>query len=292
MRKIAIVGANGQLGTDLVKSLSIQSDKFELIPLTHKDIEVADHAKTREILTEMKPEVVINTSAFHRVDDCEELVEKTFQINAFAVRNLAQVCYDIDAVLIYISTDYVFGGDINRRIPYVETDRPMPLGVYGNSKLAGEHFIQVSCRKYFILRSSGLYGVAGSSGKGGNFVERMLQLAQEGEPIRLVNDQVLTPTFTKDLAEKIGNLVQTDAYGLYHATSAGACSWYEFTVKIFEVTGIKANLQPTNSADFKTKAKRPPYSVLDNANLRKQGFADFRPWKDALAEYLEMRKAR
>jgi dTDP-4-dehydrorhamnose reductase len=184
-----------------------------------------------------------------------------------------------------MSTDYVFGGE--KRAPYTEDDAPNPLNVYGVSKLAGEYFVRALCPKHFIVRTSGLYGVAGSSGKGGNFVETMIRLAKEGKPIRVVTDQVLTPTYTRDLAHKIKELLQTEAYGVYHITNSGQCSWYEFAAKIFELLSLKPDFGPTTSAEFGAKAKRPAYSVLAHGRLAQLGLDDLRSWPEALAAYLE-----
>lgn len=277
---IVIIGASGQLGSDLMRRLAGE----EVVPLTHRDLDVCDHGATRAALERLKPTVVINTAAYHRVDECEDNVERSFQVNGYAVRNLAEVCRDLNAVLVHLSTDYVFGGE--RHLPYGEEDRPMPLNVYGVSKLAGEHLLQATWDRHFIVRSSGLYGTAGASGKGGNFVETMVRLARDGRPIRVVDDQVLTPTFTEDLARKIGELIQTEAYGLYHVTNGGECSWYEFARTIFELLNLKPNLAATTTAAFGARARRPSYSVLRHSRLSALGLDDLRPWRDALREYL------
>lgn len=278
--RVAVIGANGQLGTDLVKTLS----DWDLIPLIHQDLDICDFVYTRKVLEDAKPRIVINTAAFNRVDDCEGEPSRAFWVNAFAVRKLAQVCAELGCILVHISTDYVFGGE--KRSPYTEDDAPNPLNVYGVSKLAGEHFVRHTCPKHFIIRTSGLYGVAGSSGKGGNFVETIVHLAKEGKPIRVVTDQVLTPTYTKDLADKIKELLQTEAYGLYHITNSGQCSWYEFAGKIFELLEMKPDFGPTTSAEFGAKARRPAYSVLAHEKLKRLGLDDLRPWPEALYAYL------
>jgi dTDP-4-dehydrorhamnose reductase len=279
--KVMVIGANGQLGSDLVKVFS----EWQVIPIKHMDFDICDHAMTHTRITEVKPDVVINTAAFHRVDDCEDRPEKAFAVNTVAVRHLAQVCAAVRCTLVHVSTDYVFGSD--QRAPYTENDVPSPLNVYGVSKLAGEYFVRTLCPKHFIARTTGLYGLAGSSGKGGNFVELMIRLAKEGKPIKVVHDQVLTPTSTKDLALKIKDLVQTEAYGLYHLTNSSGCSWYEFAAKIFQLTGLHPNFEPTTSAAFPTKARRPSFSVLAHTQLPKAGLADMRPWPEALADYLQ-----
>jgi dTDP-4-dehydrorhamnose reductase len=279
--RLVITGAQGQLASDLVKALST----WDLVPLTHADLDICDFVYTRHVLTKVKPHVVINTAAFHRVDECEDDPSKAFWVNAFAVRKLAQVCAELNCTLVHISTDYVFGGE--KHTPYTEDDAPNPLNVYGVSKLAGEYFVRHICPKHFIIRTSGLYGVAGSSGKGGNFVETMIRLAKEGKPIRVVTDQVLTPTYTRDLAQKLKELLQTEAYGLYHITNSGQCSWYEFASKIFELLGMKPDFGPTTSAEFGAKAKRPAYSVLAHERLKQVGLDDLRPWPEALEAYLK-----
>jgi dTDP-4-dehydrorhamnose reductase len=186
-----------------------------------------------------------------------------------------------------MSTDYVFRGE--KKDPYVEDDLLRPLNVYGVSKLAGEYFVQNICQKYFIVRTSGLYGLAGSRGKRGNFVELMLRLAQEGKEIRVVDDQVLTPTYTMDLARKIKELIAMEQFGLYHITNNGQCSWYEFAKEIFEASHLQANLHKTTTREFGARARRPDYSVLRNRALEKIGMDDLRTWKEALRAYLAAR---
>lgn len=282
--KVAVLGANGQLGHDLIQALAA----WDCIPLTHADLDICDFTSTRKRLADVKPDIVINTAAFHRVDDCEEQPEKSFQINTYAVRNLAGLCAELDCGLVHLSTDYVFGGEKNS--PYTEDDAPNPLNVYGVSKLAGEYFVRALCPKHFVVRTTGLYGVAGSSGKGGNFVETMVRMAREGKSIRVVDDQVLTPTYTKDLAHAIERLAQTDAYGLYHITSSGQCSWYEFAARIFELLGLTPDFGPATTAGYGLKALRPAYSALAHHRLKQLGCDDLRPWSEALDAYLKEKR--
>lgn len=278
--RVLIIGGRGQLGTDLVRVLS----DWDVTATTSAELDVCDFAGTRRKLLDLRPELVINTSAFHRVDDCEDEAERAFLVNVHAVRNLAKACAEIDSVLTHFSTDYVFAGDLYR--PYTEDDMPGPQSVYGGSKLAGEHMVRAYCPRHYVVRTCGLYGVAGASGKGGNFVETMLRLAHAGKPIRVVSDQVLTPTYTFDLAMKVNELVRTDAFGLYHMTSASSCSWYEFAGKVFELAGVQPDFGPTTSVAFAAKARRPAYSVLDNVRLRALGLRNMQPWQDALAAYM------
>jgi dTDP-4-dehydrorhamnose reductase len=283
--RVAVIGANGQLGADLVQVFA----DWDLVPLMHADIEICDFVHTRDVLGRIKPDVVINTAAFVRVDDCEDEVSKAFWVNAFAVRNLAQVCADLECTLVHISTDYVFDG--KKREPYTEEDLPNPINVYGASKLAGEHFVQAICEKHLIIRTSGLYGKAGSSGKGGNFVETMIRLAEAGKPIRVVKDQILGPTYTRDLAQAIRDLVQGGASGLYHVTNGGRCSWYEFAGTIFELLGMQPDVTPTMAADYMAKALRPAQSVLTHDRLLELGCSEPRTWREALRDYLKERVA-
>jgi dTDP-4-dehydrorhamnose reductase len=285
--KIVLIGANGQLGSDLVKVLRRAHD---LVPLVHADVEVTRPESLKVMMQTHRPELVMNMTAFHKVDVCEEQVEQTFAVNTLGAHNLALACGAHGTALLHMSTDYVFGGDKAHCAPYVETDTPAPINAYGISKLAGEYFIRYLLDRYFIVRVTGLYGVAGSSGKGGNFVELMLRLAQEGKPIKVVDDQRLTPTYTVDVARQIAALVETQHYGLYHATSQGDCTWHEFAAEIFRQSGLSPNLSKAKTGDFGEKATRPAYSVLENRALQAIGLDQMRPWQEALAAYLEERQ--
>ena len=284
--KVLITGANGQLGTDLCEVLR----DFELIPLTHKDIEISDMSSMKQAFSKYKPGIIINTAAYVRVDDCEDEKDKAFSVNALGARNVAVVAQELGARLVHLSTDYVFGGEAElRTTPYTEFDTPVPLSIYGKSKLAGENLVRHFCLRHFIVRASGLFGVAGSSGKGGNFIETMLRLSKERDELRVVDDQVFSPTYTKDLARKISQLMTTDYYGIFHITNRGACSWYEFTTEILKLAGLKTPVVPITSDQYPQKARRPRYSVLDNSHLRLLGMDDMRPWQEALEDYLVAR---
>jgi len=285
--KVLVTGANGQLGTDLCKVLQ----HFELIPLIYtdsqKDMEISDMSSVKGTLGKYKPDIIINTAAYVRVDDCETEQDEAFSVNALGARNVAVVAQELEARLVHISTDYVFGGGARRRAtPYTEFDTPIPLNVYGKSKLAGEDFVRHLCRKHFIVRTSGLFGVAGASGKGGNFVETMLKLARGRDGLRVVNDQVFSPTYTPDLAGKIAQLINTEYYGTFHITNKGYCSWYQFATEILRLAGLKTPLIPLTSDEYPQKAKRPRFSVLDNYHLRLLGMDDMRPWQEALRDYM------
>jgi dTDP-4-dehydrorhamnose reductase len=215
--------------------------------------------------------------------------EAAYGTNVLAVLNLARVANELDAVLLHVSTDYVFDGASS--VPYTERSEPFPLSVYGNSKLAGEYLVRSVARRYFLIRSCGLYGHAGSQGKGGNFVEAMLRKARLGERIQVVDDQIVTPTSTQDLASQIARLISTSHFGLFHATNEGSCSWYEFAQTIFELSGIRAEIAPVTTSAYRAPAARPPYSVLENSRLKELGLNGMRHWKEALADYLTKRAA-
>lgn len=283
--RVLIIGHLGQLGTDLKEAFADE----ELILKDQEDLLVQNAAQVDAVIEEHRPELILNCAAFHRVDDCEDQVELAFAVNVFGVRNLALAARRVDAVLVHFSTDYVFDGP--KRTPYVETDSPCPKSIYGLSKAAGEMILAATWPKHFICRLSGLYGYAGSREKGTNFVETMIRLAREGEPLRVVNDQVLTPTSTRDVAAAVRRLVTTDRYGLYHLTNTGECSWYEFACAIFEFAGLHVEVTPVSSAEYPTKAKRPHYSVLDNQRYRAVGFPDLPHWREALRRYVEGRAA-
>lgn len=284
-KKIALIGANGQLGSDIIKVFSKDS-AFKVFPLTHADIEITDSANFIKVLGKISPDIVINTAAYHKVDEVEDNPEKAFLVNSIAVKNLAQFCKNQNIVLVFVSSDYVFGLDSKRKAAYCETDTPGPVNVYGLSKLAGEYFIRYIAPKFVIVRSSGLFGKTGSSGKGGNFVETMIKLAKEGKPIKVVSDQVLAPTYSKDLAKQIGVIIKSEKLGFFHAASVGYCSWHEFAKEIFRLCGLKVNLKPVKSVQFSTPAKRPSYSVLENSNLKKFRLNTMRHWRRGLKDYL------
>jgi dTDP-4-dehydrorhamnose reductase len=285
--KVLLIGANGQLGSDLLNVLQAAGDA--VVPVTHAQLDVCSEERVAEVMAQAKPDVVISTAAYHRVEECEIRAALAFQVNGIGAMNLARACHRFGAVLVNFSTDYVFDGKKNGA--YEETDMPSPLSVYGASKVLGEHLVAAYADRYFVIRTCGLYGVAGSSGKGGNFVETMLKKAMAGDAIRVVDDQVLTPTYTADLAKATRQLILTGNYGLYHISSEGQCSWYDFTRYIFERAGLDAKLSPVNSSAFASPVKRPANSVLSKAKLRALGIS-IPSWKDALPRYLEERSRK
>lgn len=283
LTRVVVLGAPGQLGSDCVDAFAAD----DVVGLGHDDLDIADAAAVRATLERLRPDVVVNTAAFHNVPRCETTPEAAFAVNATAAWHLARTCTALGARLVHVSTDYVFDGA--KRAPYVETDAPAPLNVYGISKLAGEHAV-LAGGAHQVVRSSGLYGLRPCRAKGGNFVDTMFRVAAEKPEVRVVDDEVLTPTFTADLAAQIRVLALEGPPGLYHATAAGACSWYEFARAIFELGGLRTPLLPSTTDHTASGVRRPSYSVLDNAALARLGLDRMRPWRDALADYMQRRQ--
>jgi dTDP-4-dehydrorhamnose reductase len=282
--KIAVIGADGQLGTDVCEALDKNND--DVVRLTIEHIDVSDIDSVSRVLKEAAPGLVINTAAFHDLERCEDEPVKAFEVNALGAGNAARVCNEIDAVLMHISTDYVFDG--KKRAPYIETDLPMPLNVYANTKLAGEYFVEATAGKYYILRVSGIYGEAPCIGKKGmNFVKLMLKLSRERDEVRVVDNEILTPTSTKEISRQIVKIINSDVeYGLYHCTAEGGCSWYEFAREIFAVTKPNIKFNKAAPGEFAVKVNRPEYSVLENKRLKECGINIMRDWREGLREYL------
>ncbi len=283
--KILLIGALGQLGTDFRQILGAH----EVIPVDKEEIDICSAAQVNAMVDSLRPHVLLNCAAFNRVDEAEDTPQAAFAVNTFAVRNLAIAARNRDAVLVHFSSDYVFDGP--QRRPYVETDLPCPKSMYGVSKVSGEAMVQATWPKHFLIRTCGLYGYVGSRDKGTNFVESIIQRAAQGGPVRVVADQFCTPTSTMDLAAAVAGLIDTEAYGLYHLTSGGECSWHEFAQAILTTGGFPLEAQPLTSDQFPVKAPRPTYSVLDNRNFRASGFNDMRHWRESLADYMRGRPA-
>ena len=276
--RISLIGSTGQLGQDLVKSLH----GHEVTPLTHQEIEVSD-LNSVQMLKSLKPDVIIDTAAFHKTDLCEDEPEKTFAVNSIGPKNIVEVSKQLDATLIFISTDYVFSG--TKGSPYTEEDSPNPINTYGISKLAGELFIQQKT-KHYIFRVSSLFGKAGASGKGGNFVETMTTKAKKNEPITVVDDMWMTPTYTHDAAEAINQAINKKIpYGTYHLSNQTECTWYQFSQEIFRLMNLAPSLKGMKTSEMQVKAKRPLNSSLASAKLSEQGIT-MRSWKEALRAYL------
>ena len=290
---ILITGISGMLGVDLYKTLKEENEvvgfdvrNFPSVsfspPIIHK-IDITKLEKLKNFFYQLSPDIVIHTAAYTDVDGCEKDPDKAYKINALGTRNVALACQEIKASLMYISTDFVFRGDKNE--PYIEFDEPSPLSIYGKSKLAGENYIKAFLNRYFIVRTSWLYGRYGK-----NFVETILNLAQEKGELTVVDDQVGSPTYTIDLAEKIKILIKTELYGAYHITNSGSCSWYEFAKEILKLADIKGTkIKPITSKELGHPAPRPKFSVLNNYCLKLSMGNSMRGWKEALKEYMSER---
>jgi dTDP-4-dehydrorhamnose reductase len=285
--KYLILGAGGQLGRDLASRLT-----GDIVGVGRERADVTDAASLRRTLDEVKPDVVLNCAAYNFVDRAETEPSAAFAVNAIGVGTLARLCGERDCTLVQFSSDYVFGADRERTSPYSESDLPGPLSVYGVSKLAGEYLAQAYCPRHFVIRTCGLYGVWGVGGKGGNFVETMLKLGSQPKPVRVVTDEVCTPTFTADLADATSMILTLGQPGLYHVTNSGQCSRFEFASTIFRLAGIRPQLEPITSAQFGAAARRPSYAVLANSAMERLALPPLRHWSEALAAYLIERQSR
>ena len=284
MMRVAVIGSTGQLGTDLVEVLA-KAGHYHVVPLSHTNLDCTDSSSARKVLKKVHPDVVVNCAAFVRVDDCEEHTEEAFRINALGAFYVARACAEINALCVYISTDYVFDGE--KGVPYTENDTPSPINVYGCSKLTGEYLVRQACPKWLIVRLASLFGKAGARGKGGNFVETILAKAKAGRPLRVVNDIRMSPTYTVDATRSLECLLRNDDRGLIHLTNTGSCTWYEFARKALDLVDLDVDLEPISSADYPTRARRPKDSSLVSIRLNGLFNCGLRPWQEALKAYLE-----
>jgi dTDP-4-dehydrorhamnose reductase len=285
--KVAVIGGNGQLGRDV--GLAFADEGHAVTNLTHQEIEVSSLASVREALGALRPELVVNASAFHHVEKCEADPALAFAVNGIGTRNLGQITEETGAALMHVSTDYVFDG--HKNAPYTEEDAPAPLNVYGNTKLSGEFFARSTNPRHFVVRTSAIYGENPCRAKGGlNFVELMLKLSKERKELRVVDDEFVSPTPTAQLARQLVVLSRSSDYGLYHATSEGSCSWFEFAATIFELTNTHIRLEPARPGEFPAKVPRPKYSVLENQALKSKSLNAFTHWKQGLESYLARRE--
>jgi dTDP-4-dehydrorhamnose reductase len=283
--RIAIIGAEGQLGRDATQAFSENGD--QVFPLSHGDVEISAIDSVTTTLRDLKPELIVNTAAMHHVERCEQDPKLAFTINALGPRNLGMVAQDLGAIFMHISTDYVFDGA--KKTPYEEDDAPRPLNTYGNTKLAGEYYARCTTDRHFVLRTSGLYGKHPCRGKGGlNFVDLMLKLGRERGKVRVVTCEEVTPTSTPELAQQMVLLSRSDSFGLFHATAEGSCTWYDFAKEIFTIANLDAKVEVADPQEFPAKVARPSYSVLENAALKARGLNCFRPWQEGLRQYLDV----
>lgn len=283
--KTILLGPNGQLGTDVQAANVRKGGWLSLTPVGRSSVDLCDIEAATNFLRESNFDCLINCSSYHRTDEVERNAQLAFTINAHLVQRLAQICFEKQARLVHVSTDYVFGG-LLKSLPFTEEDCKAPVNVYGASKAMGEDLALLTGAKVWVLRVASLFGIAGASGKGGNFVETMIRIGKEKGTLRVVADQTMSPTSTKDIAEVIIGMLQKDvAPGIWNVVNSGAASWYEFAKQIIARSNIKASVLPIDSGEFPTIARRPVYSVLDNTKLC-DALGSIRAWQDALDEYL------
>lgn len=272
-KKVLVTGANGMLGQDLCPIL--EQNGYEVFKTDIDNMDITDINSVERVIEEQQPDIVVHCAAYTNVDKAEEDYDTAHKINACGTENLAKVCGQSDITMVYISTDYVFGG--KKDVKYKPSDETEPLNNYGLTKLQGEQAVRKFCKKYYITRTAWLYGIYGK-----NFVETMISLSDKPE-LKVVDDQVGCPTWTVELCNGIIKLIAGKAYGTYHVCGGGFTSWYGFAKEIFSLAGLKVNLLPCTTDKFPRPAKRPEYSVMDNGGI-------CRPWQHALADYMELRK--
>lgn len=279
MNKVILLGASGQLGQETARQLLKKN--YELTRIDHDQFEAAtDFDKLDQF---QDADIIINCIAFHDVNRCETEFTRSMKINGEFVKQLALFCDKHNITLIHISTDYVFDG--KKKTPYTETDLPAPLNAYGVSKLAGEMLVKAYCRKHYILRVAGLFGVKENDVDTNNFVEKMIRAAHEKQSIKVIEDQIMSPTYTKDIARAMIALIEQKAeFGLYHGVNSGSVSWYDFALKIFQLTGHKADISPITYNEYHSIARRPQYCSLDNSKI--MTYYEMPSWTDAMAGYL------
>jgi dTDP-4-dehydrorhamnose reductase len=280
--RVLITGASGQLGCDLRAQLG---DNCEVAAFGRQQLDITDDEALAAAFEQTRPDTVVNCAAFHNVDVCEREVDRSFEVNARAVKRLADNCAAAGARLVHLSTNYVFSGD--RTEPYTETDLPMPRSVYAISKLAGEHAALAYDPRALVVRTAGLYGLGGSASKGGNFATRMLERARSQDSLQMVADQRLTPTYTNDLAGALIEAIDRGTTGLLHLTNSGECSWHEFTEAIMELAGVQIEVRPVPTKQGTGAVARPLNGVLAQRAAGAAELIPLRPWRDALAAYME-----
>lgn len=278
MKKIIVTGCNGQLGRAV--NLEFQNNsEIEFVNTDVDELDITNIDKVMEFARQVKPYAIINCAAHTGVDACEDEWDKAYKINAIGPRNLSIAASETGAKMIHVSTDYVFNGKADK--PYTEFDKPDPQGAYGITKLAGENMVRDFANRYFILRTAWLYG------DGKNFVKTMLRLSENNDKVRVVGDQVGSPTSAKELAAAIAQLIFTENYGIFHATCEGSCSWAEFAEEIFKMAGKKTVVETISTEEFGAKAPRPAYSILENYMLKLTTDYKFADWHDALEVYMK-----
>jgi dTDP-4-dehydrorhamnose reductase len=285
-RRAAVFGSGGQLGVELVRELGARG--YAVTGWERTAVDITDREKVERVLANLDPRLVINSAAYNQVDVAEKEPQAAFLANALGVRNLALACRQLDAQLVHFSTDYVFDGTAQR--PYREDDPPHPLGAYAVSKFAGELCAQAYLEQPLIVRTCGVFGPGGLRTNRGNFVELMLRLAASGQPIRVVEDYIGSPTYAPALASRTIDLVEKNQHGVFHVGGGTAISWFNFAKMIFEAAGLKPPLQATNEREYRTPARRPRYSALSNEKMERAGLAPMPPLAECVKTYLAVRE--
>lgn len=286
MKKVLIIGPSGQLGADLVRVFR-KKDGYDVVAAGRPEIDLCDRHSVFNAVSNHAPDIVINAAGQTDVEGCEYDASHAMLLNAEGAGCVADACAEAGSVCVYVSSDYVFDGKKGR--PYTETDECGPLNAYGVSKLEGERLVRGGSERHFIIRTSSLFGPGVLLKRGRNFVETMIMLAEGGRRIRVVDDQVMSPTYTRDLAPKIAELLEEGDYGTYHITNSGECSWYRFGLAVFDAAGLSPEVIPVTSEEYGARAKRPKYSVLDNQKLESRGIKGLRRWEEALKDYVSLR---
>lgn len=275
--KVLVTGANGQLGFDVVKRLQLES--IECQGIDREDVDITNDTEVKSFVENYSPDVVVHCAAYTAVDKAEEEKELCYRINVLGTRYIAEACKRIDAKMVYISTDYVFDGELDR--PYEVTDIPNPINYYGQTKYEGELEVRKILDKYFIVRISWVFGAHGN-----NFVKTMLKLGNERDEISVVSDQIGSPTYTVDVAVLLAEMIKTDKYGIYHATNEGYCSWYELAAEIFKASGSDIRAIPIYAKDYPTAARRPMNSKLSKGTLNNLKSGDLPAWRNAIGRFI------
>lgn len=277
--KVLVTGANGQLGYDVIKRLD--SEGIEFLGTDRESLDITNEEQVSRVISDYNPDVVIHCAAYTAVDKAEDENELCYSVNVLGTKYVAEACKEINAKMVYISTDYVFDGEGDK--PFEVTDNPNPINYYGQTKYEGELEVQKSLKKYFIVRISWVFG-----SNGNNFVKTMLRLGKERDEISVVADQIGSPTYTYDLAKLLAEMITTDKFGIYHATNEGYCSWYEFACEIFKQAGIDVKVNPIKTEDYPTRAKRPKNSRMNKYQTNEVFKIKLRSYNTAINDYLNI----
>ena len=269
--RVLVTGAAGQLGRELAEVMPGRG--HETVALSRAELDIADPDAVEDAVKGYSPDLVVNAAAYTNVDGCETETDLAYAVNALGPRNLAQTCEGLGCKLLHVSTNYVFDGRDER--PYETFDPANPISAYGRTKLAGEEYVKLLTRRWYVVRSAGVYG------RGHNFVRTMLRVAQERDLLKVKDDEFISPTYARDLAEGIAGIIEEGRYGIYHLTNAGSCSWYEFTREIFRLTGVETEVVPIPGSEYPLPAARPANGILSSL-----GSPRLRHWSEALADYL------